>query len=55
MTDNAKAAIKLMKQTLGAIVKDPRERPNLKQKIEECQALLRIIERETNEQTKTHS
>lgn len=49
MTGNARAAIKLMKQTLDAIIKDPRERPNLKQKIEECQALLKIIERESNE------
>lgn len=50
-------AIKLLKHTLKIIKTsaETRDRPNLKQQIEQCQSLVRMIEREINEQTKTHS
>lgn len=45
MSDNAEAAAKLLNHNLELIKKsaEARNRPNLKQQIEECQALLRII------------
>ena len=45
MTNDADAAVKLLQHNLELIKKsaEARNRPNLKQQIEECQALLRII------------
>lgn len=45
MSDTAEAAAKLLNHNLEIIKKsaETRKRPNLKQQIEECQALLRII------------
>ena len=50
MTDNTQAAIKLLRQNLSVIKQaaDARGRPNLKQQAEECLALLKIIEKETD-------
>ena len=51
MTENARAAIKLMRQTLTTMrqAADARGRPNLKMQAEECLALLKIIEKETEQ------
>lgn len=45
MSNDADAAVKLLQHNLELIKKsaEARNRPNLKQQIEECQALLRII------------
>lgn len=45
MTNDADAAVKLLQHNLELIKKsaEARDRPNLKQQIEECQALLQMI------------
>ena len=47
MTDSIDAAINLLRRNLELIKRsaETRQRPNLKQQIEECQALLLIVER----------
>ena len=45
MNDSSEAAAKLLNHNLEIIKKsaETRQRPNLKQQIEECQALLKIV------------
>ena len=52
MTDSAKAAANLLKHNLEIMksVSEERDRPNLKQQLEECQALLTIIVKERNDE-----
>ena len=52
MTDSAKAAAKLLKHNLEIMkaVSEGRDRPNLKQQLEECQALLTIIVKERKDE-----
>ena len=54
MTNSAKAAANLLKHNLEIMksVSEGRDRPNLKQQLEECQALLRIIVKSGEENEK---
>lgn len=52
MTNSAKAAANLLKHNLEIMksVSEGRDRPNLKQQLEECQTLLTIIVKERNDE-----